>query len=533
MTIAALAARLLALDPAGLRGAVLRGPPGPARDRFIDDLGAALAPGAPVRRMPATIADDRLLGGLDLAATLAAGRPVTAPGLLSEVGGGLLIVPSAERLAPETAARLAQALDGAALPFLLLLLDEGQEGEGAPAALTMRLAFDLDPEGAPDVPADAPAPAPELVTALVAIAADLGIADVRAPLMALKAAQAAARLAGRHEPAEADLLTATLLVLAPRATRLPEAAAADAQPEPPPPGPDEPGADAASKPADHLTDLAVEAVRALLPPGLLVAQAARARGSAGRSAGAGRRSANPRRGRRAGVRSGALSAGVRLDLVETLKAAAPWQPVRRRAEPARPGLQVRRDDFRIRRLVAERPSATLFVVDASGSAALARLNEAKGAIELLLADSYVRRDEVALIAFRGERAELVLPPTRSLARARRALGDMAGGGGTPLAAAIDLAGALAGRVRAAGRDPTIVILSDFRANVARAPGLDPMADAEGAARALAARSLPVIAIDTAARPRPDGARIAAALGARLVVLPRTEAHGLAATVRAR
>ncbi|MFN3371710.1 MAG: magnesium chelatase, partial [Sphingomonadaceae bacterium] len=77
-----------------------------------------------------------------------------------------------------------------------------------------------------------------------------------------------------------------------------------------------------------------------------------------------------------------------------------------------------------------------------------------------------------------------------------------------------------------------VLLSDFRANVARAAGLDPIADAEAAARALATRGHPVIAIDTAARPRPEGARIAAALGARLVVLPRAEAQGLAQAVRA-
>ncbi|MFN3371347.1 MAG: VWA domain-containing protein, partial [Sphingomonadaceae bacterium] len=456
MSTAALVARLLAQDPAGLKGAVLRGPPGPARVQFLDELRATLPAGAPVRRMPAGIADDRLLGGLDLAATLAAGRPVEVPGLLAEVEGGILIVPSVERLPPETAARLAQALDGASRPFLLLLLDEGVEGEGAPPALAARLAFDLDPEQLPDPPSGDAAPVVAPEATLVGIASELGIAGVRAPMQAVKAARAAAALAGRTDPAEADLLLATLLVLAPRATRLPEAKADAAPPEPAPPEAGDSRPDADPQSADHLTDLAVEAVRAVLPPGLLAAQAARARASAGRSAGAGRRSANPRRGRRAGVRSGAPGPGVRLDLVETLKAAAPWQPVRRRAEPGRAGLLVRRSDFRIRRLVSERPSATLFVVDASGSAALARLNEAKGAIELLLADSYVRRDEVALIAFRGERAELVLPPTRSLARARRVLGDMAGGGGTPLAAAIDLAGALAARVLAAGRDPTIV-----------------------------------------------------------------------------
>lgn len=527
---AAIAARLLAHDPVGLKGAVLRGPPGPGRDAFIEELSRALPAGAPVRRLPLHIGDDRLLGGLDLAATLAAGRPVTTPGLLADVAGGLLIVPSAERLPPETAARLGQALDSGGA-FLLLLLDEGREGESAPPMLAGRLAFDLDPERLPEVPPGSAAPVRDPAAALVRLAAELGIVGVRAPLLALKAAQAAAGLAGRRESAEADLLLATLLVLAPRATRLPDPPAAPETAEPTPPPAEGRDPDATREPGE-LAELAVEAVRAALPPGLLAAQVARAGRSASRESGAGRRSSSPRRGRRAGVRPGDLAPGVRLDLVETLKAAAPWQPLRRRSRPDRQGIEVRRADFRIRRLVAARPSATLFVVDASGSAALARLGEAKGAIELLLADSYVRRDEVALIAFRGERAELVLPPTRSLARARRALADLAGGGGTPLAAALELVGQIAARVAAVGRDPTIVLLSDFRANVARAAGLDPMADAETAARVLAARGVPIIAIDTSARPRAEGARIAAALGARLVHLPRPEAAGLAAAVRA-
>ena len=75
--------------------------------------------------------------------------------------------------------------------------------------------------------------------------------------------------------------------------------------------------------------------------------------------------------------------------------------------------------IRILRFQQKSETATLFVVDASGSAALNRLAEAKGAVELLLADCYVRRDRVALIAFRGTTAELLLPPTTSLVRARR------------------------------------------------------------------------------------------------------------------
>ena len=88
----------------------------------------------------------------------------------------------------------------------------------------------------------------------------------------------------------------------------------------------------------------------------------------------------------------------------------------------------------------------------SGSSALARLAEAKGAVELLLAQAYVRRAKVALIAFRGTTAELLLPPTRSLARAKRCLGDLAGGGGTPIAAGLSAALDLAMAAKGEGTD---------------------------------------------------------------------------------
>ena len=147
------------------------------------------------------------------------------------------------------------------------------------------------------------------------------------------------------------------------------------------------------------------------------------------------------------------------NIVETLRAAAPWQRLRRRERGPRHGNRSAADRGARRRFSHHAPASsgrettTIFVVDASGSAALHRLAEAKGAVELLLADCYVRRDQVALIAFRGRGAELLLPPTRSLARAKRSLAELPGGGGTPLAAAIDAAAALADAARRKGQTP--------------------------------------------------------------------------------
>jgi magnesium chelatase subunit D len=180
-------------------------------------------------------------------------------------------------------------------------------------------------------------------------------------------------------------------------------------------------------------------------------------------------------------------------------------------------------------------TTTIFAVDASGSQALNRLAEAKGAVELLLADCYVRRDQVALIVFRGPGAEIVLPPTRSLVRAKRSLAGLPGGGGTPLAAGIDAGFALADAVRRQGGTPTLVFLTDGRANVSRdgIGGRDRAeADAVEAARRLRAASFATLLVDIAPRPSDVARRIGTEMGAVYLPLPQGDAKALDRVVRA-
>ncbi|TDG27490.1 VWA domain-containing protein, partial [Paracraurococcus ruber] len=237
-------------------------------------------------------------------------------------------------------------------------------------------------------------------------------------------------------------------------------------------------------------------------------------------------------GRPIGSRAGEPRGGARLALVETLRAAAPWQRLRGRSGAR---IEVRKDDLRIRRFRQRSETATIFAVDASGSAALHRLAEAKGAVELLLADCYVRRDRVALLAFRGTGAELLLPPTSSLVRARRCLAGLPGGGGTPVAAALDAALALAEAVRRKGQTPLLVVLTDGRANVARdGAGGRARAEAEAleAARALRAAKVAAVLVDVSPRPAEAGRRLAAEMGARYLALPYADAATLSRAVRA-
>lgn len=565
---AVLAAGLFAVDPAGLGGISLRASAGPVRDRWLALLRGVLPPETPLRRVPCHVEDSRLLGGLDLPSTLQAGRPVVERGILAEADGGVVLLAMAERLSPHMAGRLAGVLDhgtvrlerdgfARTLPANvgMVALDEGaDEDEGTPEALLDRFAFHVDLGGIAagvtarsEIPADDIAAARDLLPwvaasddvleALCGTAQALGIASVRAPLLALRAAHAAASLAGRTKVIEDDATLAARLVFSSRATAMPPAG----PPQPPPPEPEPP---AESPPDDSpqgenrpLDDVILEAVRAAIPDHLLerlqAEAASRTKPASGRG---GAEQAAKIHGRPAGVRRANPGPGLRLNLIETLRAAAPWQKLRRRGDDTDPSrIRVMRDDFRITRLKQRVRTTTIFVVDASGSAASERLAEAKGAVELLLADCYVRRDEVALLAFRGKDAELLLPPTRSLVRAKRSLAGLPGGGGTPLAAGIDAAAALADAVRRRGGTPALVILTDGRANIARggtAGRAAAEADALDAARSIRGASFKALVIDTSARPEPAARRLADAMAAPYLPLPRADASAISRSIRA-
>ena len=571
------AAQLFAVDPVGTGGVLLRSRAGPVRERWLAMLRAALPAAQPFRHVPLHIADGRLLGGLDLNATLLAGRPVADRGLLADADGGVLVLAMAERLTPATAVHVTAAMDareaiverdGLSLRmparFGVIALDEGLDDEFAPASLRDRLAFHVDLNEVPIRQAeefvldeaDKRAARARLVAlkagqaqveAMCAAAGALGIGSLRAPLLALRVACASAALAGRAQVEQEDIALAARLVLAPRALVFPtvqEPEQAEQPPQPPPEqSPEDEDAGRDKSDIDRaLDEVVLAAIAAALPADVLAALRASSGRSRTRSQGkAGALQKSDKRGRPAGVRRGELRAGARLNLIETLRAAAPWQPLRRREAAVtgrtavQPRILVRKDDFRISRFKQRTESTTVFVVDASGSAALHRLAEAKGAVELLLADCYIRRDQVALIAFRGSVAELLLPPTRSLARAKRSLAGLPGGGGTPLAAGLDAAFALSDQIRRKGQTPTVVVLTDGRANIARdgSPGR-PRAeeDALSAARQLRAAGISAVLVDTSPRQTPSSEIFAREMGARYLPLPHADATRLSKAVLA-
>lgn len=546
-----MAAVLLAVDPAGLGGIVVRAWSGPARSEFVAGAAAMFPAAAPRRKMPLNISEDRLAGGLDLAATLSAGRPVQLAGMLAEARGGVLTLAMAERLGPGVAARIAAAMEDGE-PIAVIALDEGQgPDEAPPAGLTDRLAFTVA-----ELPDEALWPdAVRVVSArqalsgvttgeavigqICALASMFGVASFRACLFAQRAARAAAAWRGAVAVAEEDVALAARLVLKPRATLSPQAEPPAPEPEPEPEQPDDAPDDQPEPPPveeqniETLQDKVDAAADARLPPELLAALlAAAGPRRIARGAGTSGATQSLKRGRPVGARAGALTGDARLSLLDTLRAAAPWQKLRITGPGRR--IAVRAEDFRVRRFKEKPRRIAIFAVDASGSSALNRLAEAKGAIQLLLAECYVQRDEVALLAFRGQAAEILLPPTHALARVRRALAALPGGGPTPLAAGINAGVQLAAAERRKGHQPLLVLLTDGGANIAAdgTPGRAAAGrDALAAGKAGRVHNIPTLVVDTAPRRQAFVRQLAADMGGRYLPLPYADANALSAAVQ--
>lgn len=543
-----LALTLLAVDPAGLGGLHLRSRAGPIRDAFCAPI-KNLFPKA--RRVSPSISDLQLFGGVDVGETLTRGRIVMASGLLATPGA--IILTMAERCEAGLAARLAQTLD-AGQGHCLLALDEGAEpDEGAAVTLTERLAFRVDLDGVRHVevvtlvlsqgeiaaaqrrlgqvtiPDDA-------IIALSVTAARFGILSLRAPLFALAAARANAALNNRKTVHQEDLQIAVQLVYAHRATQIPSDDADEAEPDNQTEDRQDNTPDTEPNDVTLPEDLLIDAVKAILPVDIMAALAGRNRTrQAAGNGGSGDRKRGNRRGRPLPSQPGRLDGGNRIDLVATLRAAVPWQTIRRKRWPERKGVLIMPSDTHVRRFQDVSDRVVIFAVDASGSSAMARLAEAKGAVELMLADAYARRDHVALIAFRGDDAELILPPTRSLVQTKRRLAGLPGGGGTPLASGLKAAAELAQRSRAQGLSPSIAVLTDGRANIplpGRSGRQAAGEDATAMARHVRGLNLPSAMIDTSVRPHRDLRALCDVMGGHYIPLPRADARGLSRAIDA-
>ena len=558
---AKLALLLTAVDRR-IGGVLLRGDKGSAKSTLARGLAALLPDGAPFIELPIGATEDRVVGTLDLTAALTGGEVRFSPGLLSAADGGVLYVDEINLLPDhlvdvllDVAASGVNRVEREGVShahrsrFLLIGSMNPEEGDLRPqlldrfglavevrtavtveersAAVRARLAFDASPEavrgshegGEAELAARLSAAAPAalgdgLIEAVAALCASVGAEGLRADLTICRAACALAGWEGRPVADVEDVRRVAPLALSHRARRDPlEPAGAD----------QERLEEAMDR---HLNGDANEDLEGTEPdvppadpgPPLTIPLAGGRVAAPGADPGR-RTQAQAFRGRLVGDRApdgpvGPVAVGA------TVRRAAA-----RMSGGAEPALSLVQPED-VREAVREQKSASqiIIAVDASGSMGAGRRIEAAKAVVLgLLRDAYQRRDLVALVAFRGDGADVVLRPTASVEVARARLTALPTGGRTPLASGISAALEIATAPgRAATHRPFVVVITDGRATAGPA-GTDPVEAALAAAAQVRRRGVDALVVDVEAGP--DGAattrlglasRLAVAMGAECV-----------------
>ena len=257
--------------------------------------------------------------------------------------------------------------------------------------------------------------------------------------------------------------------------------------------------------------------------------------SLGESAGSGEKNNNFSAGRPIPSVNRKYSSDKRIDLMATLTKAIPWQKIRSSSITKKNRkIIIYPQDIMIKRFEKQSERLLIFLVDASGSNAIGRLAEAKGAIEILLSDAYAKRDNVALISFSGLKADPLLLPTKSLVTAKKKLSSLPGGGATPLANGLLEAFNMADAARSRNIKPIIILLSDGRGNMSldgKGDRVKAIKDTNYVASLIKQNAINNIFIDTSRRKTPIADELARELNGHYFQLPLANSSSISKAVQ--